>query len=75
MQNYNFFKDGIPLLIFGIAYKSPYDDCNVINYGKTKYFNKVIMCEHLEILVLTGKRVKGDEDSTFKENLLFCNHV
>ena len=27
------------------------------------------MCEHLGILALTGKRVKGDE------HLLFCNHA
>ena len=32
------------------------------------------MCEHLEFL-LTGKRVKGDADSTIKERLLFCNHT
>ena len=24
---------------------------------------------------LTGKRVKGDEDSAIKEHLLFCNHA
>ena len=32
------------------------------------------MCQHLGISALTGKRVKGD-DSTIKENLLFCNHT
>ena len=30
------------------------------------------MCEHLGISALTGKRVKGDDDSTIKEHLLFC---
>ena len=32
------------------------------------------MCEHLGISALTGKRVKGDDDSDIKEHLLFCNH-
>ena len=31
------------------------------------------MCEHLRILALTGKTVKGD--SAIKEHLLFCNHA
>ena len=31
------------------------------------------MCEHLGISALTGKRVKGDDDSAIK-HLLFCNH-
>ena len=33
------------------------------------------MCEHLEISAVTGKRVKGDEDSAVKEHLLFYNHT
>ena len=33
------------------------------------------MYEHLGISALTGKRVKGDDDSTIKEHLLFCNHT
>ena len=33
------------------------------------------MCEHLGISALTGKRVKGDDDSAIKEHLLFCNHT
>ena len=33
------------------------------------------MCEHSEISALTGKRVKGDDDSAIKEHLLFCNHA
>ena len=32
------------------------------------------MCEHLGISVLTGKRVKGDNNSAIKD-LLFCNHA
>ena len=30
------------------------------------------MCEHLGVFALTGKRVKGDNDSAIKEHL-FCN--
>ena len=33
------------------------------------------MCEHLSISALTGKRVKGDDDSVIKEHPLFCNHA
>ena len=33
------------------------------------------MCEQLGISALTGKRAKGDDDSTIKEHLLFCNHT
>ena len=33
------------------------------------------MCEHLGISALTGKRIKGDDDSGMKEHLLFCNHT
>ena len=32
------------------------------------------MCEHLGVSALTGKRVKGDNDSAIKEHHLFCNH-
>ena len=31
------------------------------------------MCEHLGVFALTGKRVKGDNDSAIKEHHLFCN--
>ena len=31
------------------------------------------MCEHIGISALTGKRVKGENDSAIKEHL-FCNH-
>ena len=33
------------------------------------------MCEHLGISPITGKRVKGDDDSAIKGHLLFCNHA
>ena len=32
------------------------------------------MCEHLGVSALTGKRVKGDNDSAIKEHHSFCNH-
>ena len=70
------FKDKIPLFLrSGIVYKFQCGSCNATYYGKTKRNFKVRMCEHLEISALTGKRVKGDEDSAIKEHLLFCNHT
>ena len=42
-------------------------------YGKSHF--KVKMCERLGILVLTGNRVKGDDDSAIKEHLLFSNNA
>ena len=33
------------------------------------------MCEYFGISALTGKRVKGDNDSAIKEHLLLCNHL
>ena len=33
------------------------------------------MCEHLGFSALTGKRVKGDDDSAIKEYLSFYNHT
>ena len=33
------------------------------------------MCEHLGISAITGKRVKGADDSVIKEHLLFRNHT
>ena len=32
------------------------------------------MCKNSEILALTGKKVKGDDNSAIKEHHLFCNH-
>ena len=58
----------------GIVYKFQWGSCIATYYGKTKRHFKVRMCEHLGISALTGKRVKGDDDSAIKEHLLFCNH-
>ena len=58
-----------------IVYKFQCGSCNATYYGKTKRHFKVRMCEHLGISALTGKRVKGDDDSAIKEHLLFCNHT
>ena len=33
------------------------------------------MSEHLGILTLTGKSVKGNDEFAIKEHLLFCNHL
>ena len=65
------FKDKIPAFLrSGIVYKFQCGSCNGTYYGKTKGHFKVRMCEHLGISALTGKIVKGDDDSAIKE-LLF----
>ena len=76
ISNFFTFKDKIPsFLRSGIVYKFQCGSCNTTYYGKTKHHFKVRMCEHLGISALTGKRVKGDDDSAIKEHLLFCNHT
>ena len=47
---------------------------SIYYYGKTKRHFKVRMCEQLGVSILTGKRVKGDKDSSTKEHNLFRNH-
>ena len=75
ISNFFTFKDKIPLVLrSGIVYKFQCGSCHATYYGKTKRHFKVRMCEHLGISALTGKRVKGDDDSAIKEHLLFCNH-
>ena len=76
ISNFFTFKDKIPsVLRSGIVYKFQCGSCNATYYGKTKRHFKVRICEHLGISALTGKRVKGDDDSAIKEQLLFCNHT
>ena len=73
--NFFTFKDKIPIFLrSGIVYKFKCGGCNATYYGKTKCHFKVRMCEHLGVSALTGKRVKGDNDSAVKEHHLFCNH-
>ena len=62
-------------LLSGIVSKFQYGSSNGTYYGKTNQDFKVRMCEHLEISAVTGKRVKGDDDSAIKEYLLFCNNT
>ena len=72
--NFFTFKDKIPTFLrSGIVYKFKCGGCNATYHGKTKRHFKVRMCEHLGVSALTGKRVKGDNDSVIKEHL-FCNH-
>ena len=72
ISNFFTFKDKIPLVLrSGIVYNFQCGSCNATYYGKTKRHFKVRMCEHLGISALTGKRVKGDDDSAIKEHLLF----
>ena len=76
ISNFFTFKDKIPSFFrSGIVYKFQCDSSNATYYGKTKRHFKVRMCEHLGISALTGKRVKGNDDSAIKEHLLFCNHT
>ena len=76
ISNFFTFKDKITsVLRSGIVYKFQCGSCNATYYGKTKPHFKVRMCEHLGTSALTGKRVKGDDDSAIKEQLLFCNHT
>ena len=73
--NFFTFKDKIPVFLHsGIVYKFKCGGCNGTYYGKTKRHFKIRMCEHLGVSALTGKRVKGDNDSAIKEHHLFCNY-
>ena len=73
--NFFTFKDKIPIFLrSGIVYKFKCGGCNATYYGKTKRYFKVRMCEHLGVSSLTGKKVKGDNNSAVKEHHLFCNH-
>ena len=44
--------------------------CNTTYYGKTKHHFKFRMCEHRGVSALTGKRVKGDNDSAILQSLI-----
>ena len=72
--NFFTFKDKIPIFLrSGIVYKFKCGGCNATYNGKTKRHFKVRICEHLGVSALTGKRAKGNNDSTIKKHL-FCNH-
>ena len=62
-------------LLSGIVSKFQCGSSNGTYCGKTNQDFKVRMCEHFEISAVTGKRVKGDDDSAIKEYLLFCNNT
>ena len=73
--NFFTFKDKVPVFLrSGIVYKFKCGGCNATFYVKTKRHFIVRMCEHLGVSALTGKIVKGDNDSAIKEHHLFCNH-
>ena len=59
----------------GYTFYTQCGSCNATYYDKIKRHLIVRMCEHLGISALTGKRVKGDDDSATKKHLLFCNHA
>ena len=70
------FKDKTPsFLRSGIVYKFQCDSCSATYYDKAKRRLMVRMCKHLGISALTGKWVKGDNNSAIKEKLLFYNHT
>ena len=73
INNFFTFKDKILLFLHsGIVYKFQCGGCNATYYGNAKCHFRVRMCEHLGTSALTGKSVKGDDDSAIRENL-FCN--
>ena len=73
ISNFFAFKGKIlSLLHSGIVFKFQCGDCNATYYGKTKRHLEVRMCEHLGYLALTGKRVKGDDDSANKNIFYFA---
>ena len=66
------FKDKIHIFLrSGIAYKFKCGGCNAIYYGKTKRHFNVRMCEHFGVSALTRKRVKEDNDSVIKKNIIY----
>ena len=77
ISNFFTFKDKIPSFLRpGIVYRFQCGSCNATYYGRTKRHFKVRMCEHLGISTLTGKRVKGADDSAIEEERIsFCDHT
>ena len=72
ISNFFTFQDKIPSFLHsGIVYKFECGSCNATYYDKSKRHFKVRIFESLVISVLTGKRVKRDNDSAIKEHLLF----
>ena len=73
--NFFTFKDKTRIsLCSSTFYKFKCRGCNATYYGKTKRHFKVIMCEHLGLSALSGKRMRANNDSAVKEHHLFCNH-
>ena len=73
----NFFTFRDRILVFipsDIAFKFKGGGCNATYYGITMLYFKVRMCEQLGVSAVTGKIVKGDNNSAIKEYNLFCNH-
>ena len=55
----------------GIVYKYNYGGCNAPYYGKTERHFKVRMREHLGVSALTGKRMKGDNNSAINDSVIY----
>ena len=58
-----------------IVYKFQCGSSNANYYGKNKRHFKIKMCERLGTSALSGKKVKGGDDSVIKEHLLFYNYT
>ena len=67
------FKDRIPVFMRSdIVYKFKCGVCNATYYDKTRRHSKVRMCENFGVSALTGKRLKGDNDSAIKNIIYFA---
>ena len=64
------------MLLSGLANQYKRGGCNATYYGKTKRHFKLRICEHLDILHLTEKKVKIDNNklTAIQEHLLCCNY-
>ena len=61
-NNFFTFKDKTPVFCLRLKFGG----CNANSYGKTKLHFKVIVCQHLGVSALTGKRMKRGNDSAIK---------
>ena len=69
------FKDKInKMLHSNLVYNFKCNICIDIYYGKTKRHLKVIICEHLGITPLTGKKVRSLEESAVFDHIIHTGH-
>ena len=64
---FSIFNNRVPLsLLFRIVYKFHRSNFYATYYGQTKRYFKARIRKHLGILLLLGKNIKADDDSTVK---------